>query len=99
MKAAGTGLIPEACVLDGGLAINTALERPERIAVDSAGNIYSPDGHANVVRKVTASTGFIATFAGMRTQRSSGDNGPAVNAELNSPMGWRWTPRQGLHRR
>ena len=69
------------------MAINAALEEREGIAVNSARNIYSPDGEANVVREATASTGFIATFAGMGTQWFSGDNGPTVNAELNSPMG------------
>jgi trimeric autotransporter adhesin len=49
---------------DGGLAVAAALSGPADITLDKAGNIYISDFYANVIRKVTVSTGKISTFAG-----------------------------------
>ncbi len=54
----------------------------------SIDNVYIPDSHNNVIRKVTASTGIITTIAGVGAWYSySGDNGPATSAELSKPIG------------
>ena len=39
----------------------------------------------NRIRKVTVSTGIIATIAGTGTSSYSGDNGPATSATMNGP--------------
>ncbi len=49
--------------------------------------MYISDTLNNRVRKVTVSTGIIATFAGTGTSSYSGDNGPATSAELHGPYG------------
>jgi uncharacterized protein (TIGR03437 family) len=70
---------------DGGPATNAQLYGPEGVAVDSAGNIYIADMDNNRIRKV--SNGVITTVAGNGTQGFSGDNGPAISAELYRPEG------------
>jgi uncharacterized protein (TIGR03437 family) len=59
------------------------------IVTDGAGNVYIADYLDNRIRKVDAA-GTITTFAGKGTLGQtgfSGDGGPALNAELNSPTG------------
>ena len=72
---------------DGGPATNAEIDSPWGLAIDSAGNLYVTDGVNNNVRKVIAATGVMETVAGNLTQGSSGDGGPATNAELNGPFG------------
>ena len=67
---------------DGGLAINAQISYPHAVKVDSAGNLYILDTNNFVVRKVTPN-GIISTYAGNGNQGYSGDNGPALQAELN----------------
>lgn len=71
---------------DSGLATSAQINNPYGIAVDSAGNIYFSDSYNSVVRKVTAATGIITTFAGNGTPGYTGNNGPAVNAQLAYPQ-------------
>lgn len=54
------------------------------IAVDSYGNVYIYDDANLRVRKVTASTGIITTYAGNGTGGYTGDNGPATSAQLSA---------------
>ena len=49
------------------------------------GNVYIADTSNQRVRKVTASTGIITTFAGTGSQSYSGDGGQATAATFNSP--------------
>src|SRR5208283_3826797 len=57
------------------------------LAVDSQHNIYIADYDNQRVRKVTASTGDIATIAGTGTAGYSGDGNPATTAKLQYPAG------------
>jgi hypothetical protein len=61
------------------------------LAVASSGNIYISDYYYSVVRKITASTGVITTFAGKNKTLYgggySGDGGLATNAGLYGPAG------------
>ncbi len=73
---------------DGGPATSAELGSPNRVAVDSAGNLYIADLGNSRIRKVTASTGIITTVAGDGTVcpgSNCGDGGPATSAELNLP--------------
>ena len=54
------------------------------VGVDSAGNLYIADSINNRVRKV--SDGVITTVAGNGEAGFSGDNGPAMNAQLSNPL-------------
>jgi sugar lactone lactonase YvrE len=57
------------------------------IAVDNDGDIYIADSGNFRVRKVIAATGNIVTIAGNGSSEFSGDNGPAIQAGLGSPVG------------
>jgi uncharacterized protein (TIGR03437 family) len=65
-------------------ATSTQLWNPKELAVDSAGDLYINDDTARI-RKV--SNGVIATVAGNGTAGFSGDNGPAISAQLEYPEG------------
>jgi len=69
---------------DGGPAINAELS-PSGIALDKRGNLYIADMPHHVVRKVSTA-GIITTVAGNGRQGNLGDGGPAVEAQLNSPI-------------
>ncbi len=51
------------------------------------GNVYIGDTGNHRIRKVTVSTGIITTIAGTGTSSFSGDNGAAISATLNQPVG------------
>jgi uncharacterized protein (TIGR03437 family) len=68
---------------DGGPATSALLQRPPRVSVDAAGNLYIAD--SNRIRKVTPA-GIITTVAGNGTQGYSGDGGLATSAFLNTPV-------------
>ena len=55
------------------------------IAVDNDGNVYFADVNNSVIRKITSATGIISTVAGNGTAGFSGDNGPAIEAQLYDP--------------
>ncbi|THU32516.1 T9SS type A sorting domain-containing protein [Niastella caeni] len=86
---AATGIINTICgngtagyTGDGGLAINAQLAGPKSITCDDAGNLYIADNNNNVIRKITAATGIITTYAGTGVSGSGGDGGPATLAQL-----------------
>ncbi|MDE0105484.1 MAG: hypothetical protein OXN89_24165 [Bryobacterales bacterium] len=81
---AGTGL--DGYGGDGSQATSARLSSPTGTAVDAAGNLYIADRANHRVRKVDAA-GTITTVAGSGSQGYSGDGGPAVSAQLNSPVG------------
>ncbi len=72
---------------DGGQAINAYLGSPTFISFDLANNLYFTDFANHRIRKVRASDGIISTVAGTGTQGYTGDGVPAVNANLNYPIG------------
>jgi trimeric autotransporter adhesin len=69
---------------DGGKAIDAVLFSPDRMAWDSAGNLYIADANNNRIRKVTPS-GIISTIAGTGSSVVSGDGGPAISAGIDEP--------------
>jgi uncharacterized protein (TIGR03437 family) len=64
-------------------ATSTTVGQPRRVAVDSAGNAYFSAG--NSVFKLSGST--LTVVAGNSRVGFSGDGGPALNAQLNTPAG------------
>jgi uncharacterized protein (TIGR03437 family) len=61
-----------------------SIGQPRRVAADAAGNVYFSS--ANSVFKLSGS-GVLTLAAGNSRAGFSGDNGPAVNAQLNAPQG------------
>jgi len=72
---------------DGGPATQAMLGNPDRIAIDSGGNLYIADAGNNRVRKVAAGSGTITTVVGIGGSGSGGDGGLATQAQLTSPAG------------
>jgi len=72
---------------DGGPATSALLNDPENLALDEAGNIYISDVLNHRIRFVDARTGIINTIAGTGVQGFSGDQGPALSAEISDPTG------------
>jgi uncharacterized protein (TIGR03437 family) len=70
---------------DGCPATSVDLNSASGVALDSAGNLYIADVGNNRIRKV--SNGVITTVAGNGAGGYSGDNGPAIGAELWGPVG------------
>jgi uncharacterized protein (TIGR03437 family) len=66
---------------DGGPATSAQLDAPLAVALDSAGNLYIEDLGSARVRMV--SNGVITTIAGNGTAGAGGDDGPAINAQLD----------------
>ncbi|HMD71455.1 MAG TPA: IPT/TIG domain-containing protein, partial [Bryobacteraceae bacterium] len=71
---------------DGGLARAAHLNTPTACATDASGNLYIADTGNHRIRKVTQA-GIISTVAGTGLAGASGDEGPATNAALDSPLG------------
>ncbi|MGD1095611.1 MAG: hypothetical protein ABSB35_26900 [Bryobacteraceae bacterium] len=65
-------------------ALNTSIGPPQRVAMDSSGNLYF--GSLNCVFKISPS-GQMTLVAGTSRPGYSGDGGPAVKAQLNEPQG------------
>ncbi len=59
------------------------------LATDSAGNLYVSDSDLNGIHRVLKVTpaGLVTPFAGTGSRGYSGDNGPAISAQLNQPNG------------
>jgi len=70
---------------DNGPAIGAAINSPEGIFTDAAGNIYFADSYNSRIRKINAGTGVITTIAGTGVSLNSGDGGLAVNAGVPYP--------------
>jgi len=70
---------------DGGLADTSKLNGPGSVIADSIGNVYIADASNHRIRKIDVTTGLISTIAGTGVQGFSGDNGKAVNAQINLP--------------
>jgi len=70
---------------DNGLATAAMLSAPAGIALDASGNLYISDQRNSRIREVSG--GVIATLAGDGAPGVSGDNGPATDAQLNTPYG------------
>ena len=82
---AGTGTAGYAG--DGGAANAAVLSQPEGLAFDSANNLYIADTGNNVIRKISAATGTITTFAGTGVEGFGGDGGPAAQGMFDEPWG------------
>ena len=80
---AGTGF--EGYSQDGIAAATADLWQPKGIALDKAGNLFFAEAFTHRVRRVDVQTGIITTVAGTGMQGFSGDEGPAIQAQLSFP--------------
>ncbi len=72
--------------VDGGLAIDQAIDGPTSVAPDGAGGFYVASGRQSRVYRVSAD-GKLSLVAGDGTPGFSGDGGPATSAQLYYPNG------------
>ena len=70
---------------DGGHGLQAQLAGPRGMARAGDGAIFIADQLNNRIRRIDPNTGVITTIAGVGTAGFSGDNGPAVAAELDGP--------------
>ncbi len=70
-----------------GPATDVGLLGPAAVAVDSTGNLFIFDFGNYVIREVNAASGMINTVAGNGNEGSTGDGGPATDAELKFSYG------------
>jgi sugar lactone lactonase YvrE len=82
-KVSAAGIITT-LVTTNGPVINGHPDLPMGIAADFAGNLYVADTYKLQVRRI-ATNGSIEIVAGNGAFGSSGDGGPARDAQLNSP--------------
>ena len=66
-------------------ATSAELSFPVAIAFDPAGNLYISDNDNARIRRVSAATGIITTYAGTGVSGYNFDNIPARLAQLNDP--------------
>ncbi|MBI4586444.1 MAG: PKD domain-containing protein [Planctomycetes bacterium] len=83
-RFAGSG--PAGFSGDGAPAIGASLNYPDGLALGPDSSVYIADRGNNRIRRV-APNGIISTVAGTGSQGSSGDNGPATQAQLFDPYG------------
>jgi len=84
VATAGTGTAGFAG--DGAAAVAARLDQPQDAVTDASGNVYIADGFNCRVRKVTPG-GTITTVVGTGTCNTTGDGGPAVDAQIHRPFG------------
>jgi hypothetical protein len=80
---------------DDGPATDAQLHEPTGVAVTPDGGFLIADTLNNVVRQVSAA-GVITRVAGIGAPGNTGDDGPATDAQLNTPFGVAATPNGGF---
>lgn len=65
----------------------TALDQPQGLAFDPAGNLIVTDTGDGLVRRINTTTGIASNIFGIGQASTSGDGGPAVQAAVLIPRG------------
>ena len=72
---------------NGAAATVATMHNPHGIALDAAGNIFFVDQYNDVVRKIDKVTGNISVVCGTGGPGYTGDNMPALEANMEQPAG------------
>ncbi|MEI9814833.1 MAG: hypothetical protein WDO18_20315 [Acidobacteriota bacterium] len=70
---------------------------PRGLAIGPNGDYFISDQNTDQIRRVPAAGGVATVFAGTGTAGSSGDGGPAAQAQLNNPFGLAFDPQGTLY--
>src|SRR5271154_4841493 len=76
---------------------SVSLDQINGVAVDAAGNVFLSLPRYAAVMRLDATTGILTRVAGNATNGFSGDNGPAVTAQLDGPTGLAVDPAGNLY--
>lgn len=76
-------------------ALKAAFAEPYGLAIDAQGRLFVSDDLDNVIRMIDG--GAISTVAGTGEAGSSGEGGPAIQAQLDSPFDLFVTPNGDLY--
>ena len=71
---------------DGGPALQAAFNSPSGIVFDNSGNLLVADTGNHVIRKISPD-GTVTRIAGVGKRGSEGNDGPAIQANLDTPQG------------
>ena len=82
---------------DGGPALQAALNEPYEVRFDKKGNLFFVERVNHIVRRVDAVDHSISTVAGTGKPGFSGDEGPAMKAELRQPHSIQFDPEGDLY--
>ena len=77
--------------------LSVSLNQIGGVAVDAAGNVFLSLPRYAAVMRLDAATGILTRVAGNATNGFSGDNGPAVDAQLYAPNGLALDPAGNLY--
>ena len=81
------GMIRRVDVSSGNISVAVnGLRNPVGVAVDPGGNLYIADSGNSVIRRLDASSHALTVVAGNGSYGYTGNLGPAVNAELGTPV-------------
>ncbi len=80
---AGTGVVGYSG--DMGLSVNAQFNSIIDVESNNLGQLYVSDSWNGVIRKINIATNIVTTIVGTGSIGYSGDNGPALNAQLNEP--------------
>ncbi len=72
---------------DNAAAVLATLASPSAMIYDASGTLYLADTNNHVIRELLESSGILVTVAGTGTAGFSGDGGPAISAQLDTPTG------------
>lgn len=67
--------------------LSAMFSSPQRVQVDSVGNVYVADTLNHAIRRVDAVTGEVTTVAGTGFRGFNGTSGPGTSVLLNQPRG------------
>lgn len=70
-----------------GSSAEARFNQPQRMQLDSAGNIYLADTGNSAIRRIDASSGQVTTVAGTGVRGNGGTSGVATSFALNQPRG------------
>src|SRR5207253_8045735 len=76
---------------------SVSLDQIGGVAVDAAGNVFLSLPRYTAVMRLDAKTGILTRVAGNASNGFSGDNGPAVDAQLYGPNGLALDPAGNLY--